>query len=57
MDRLGHSAELAITAHIQRKLDRPKFDTGMGRRESERWGKWLKSWLLKKSANTRKLQQ
>ena len=48
MDRLGYSAELGITPHIQRKLDRQRIRAGMasrGAKKLERRGKWLETWL------------
>ena len=47
MDRLWETAELGITPHLQRKLDRQKIRWGMGWRGAEkvkRMGEWLKNY-------------
>ena len=49
MDRLWDGAELGITPHIQRKLDRQRIRCGdgveRGAEKAERKGEWLEKWL------------
>ena len=48
MDRLWDNAELGITPHLQRKLDRHASAAEMERRgdeKAERKGEWLEKWL------------